>query len=209
MMFAFGPRAQRVYAALRQRILSGELAPGTRLPSHLELAEQYEVAPLTLRRVLAVLEEDGLVSREPGRGTFVRAPAVPAVLIVEDDVLSRRLVGTYVTRAGYRPVEAAGPAEGLAALERDPGIAFVLTDVRMPDRHDGIGFIRVVRTRWPEVPVAAVTAYPEDLTELHGRPECPLLILAKPVPGYQIEEALKLVLGRPRRSGAAAPAAVG
>ena len=197
-IFAFGPRAQRVAADLRQRILSGDLAPGTKLPPHQELAAHYEVAPLTMRRALAALEEDGLVSREPGRGTFVRAPAAPAVLVVEDDLPSRRLIGIYVTRAGYRAVEAVGPAEGLAALERDPEIAFVLTDVRMPDRQDGIGFIRAVRLRRPEVPMAAVTAYPDDLAELFGRPECPLLILAKPIAGYQVEEALKLVMGRPR-----------
>ena len=192
--FAFGPRARRVYEALRDRILRGEFAPGDRLPAHLELAAEFGVAPLTLRRVLAQLEEDGLVSREQGRGTFVRRRAAPAVLVVDDDGPSRRLMRTLVTVAGYHAVEADGPEAGLAALRNDPSLALVLTDVRMPAASDGIAFIRAVRWRWPDLPLAAVTAYADDLAGLHGDPDCPFLIFAKPIIPAQIEQALRLVL---------------
>jgi diguanylate cyclase (GGDEF)-like protein/PAS domain S-box-containing protein len=72
---SLGPRAGPVFEALRARILSGEYTPSQRLPSHVELARFYGVAALTLRQALAALEEDGLVSSEQGRGTFVRNPA--------------------------------------------------------------------------------------------------------------------------------------
>src|SRR2546430_327576 len=118
-MYALGPRARRVYTMLRDSLLSGEFAPGVRLPSHTELAAQFGVATLTVRHVLAHLEQEGLVSREHGRGTFAGARATPAVLIVEDDALTRTLLHTYVTKAGYRPVQAICSAEGLAFLEQD------------------------------------------------------------------------------------------
>jgi DNA-binding transcriptional regulator YhcF (GntR family) len=194
VIYTLGPRAHRVYTILRHALLSGEFAPGAKLPSHTELAAQFGVATLTVRHVLAHLEQEGLVSREHGRGTFARARATPAVLIVEDDALARTLLRTYVTKAGYRPIEASGPTEGLAVLAQDRTIALVLSDIHMPGKQEGIGFIRAVARRWPEIPLAAVTGYPDDLAELHGKPECPFLVLAKPVRAQQIETVLRLVL---------------
>jgi DNA-binding transcriptional regulator YhcF (GntR family) len=203
VIYTLGPRARRVYTILRDGLLSGEFAPGTQLPSHTQLARQFGVATLTVRHVLAHLEEEGLVSREHGRGTFARARTAPAVLIVEDDALARTLLQTYVTRAGYRPIEACCSREGLAVLEQDRTIALVLSDIHMPAKQDGIGFIRAVARRWPELPLAAVTGYPDDLAELHGRPECPFLVLAKPVRAQQIETVLRLVLQPRPASGTA------
>jgi CheY-like chemotaxis protein len=197
VIYTLGPRARRVYTILRDGLLSGEFAPGTQLPSHTELAARFGVATLTVRHVLAHLEQEGLVSREHGRGTFARARPAPAVLIVEDDALTRTLLQTYVTRAGYRPIAASCSMEGLTALEQDQAIALVLSDIHMPHRQDGIGFIQAVARRWPEIPLAAITGYPDDLAELHGRRECPFLVLAKPVRAQQIETVLRLVLQPP------------
>ncbi|MBJ7373151.1 MAG: PLP-dependent aminotransferase family protein [Pseudomonas sp.] len=53
-------------------IRGGRLAPGTRLPTHRQLARQEGLALVTASRVYAELEAMGLVSGEAGRGTFVR-----------------------------------------------------------------------------------------------------------------------------------------
>jgi CheY-like chemotaxis protein len=193
-IYNLGPRAQRVYMALRDRIIRGELPVGKKLLPHGELAAEYGIAPLTMRQVLARLEQEGLVSREQGRGTFVRAQVLPAVLIVEDDSAMRGLLEEHVTRAGYRPVPVATAAEGLACLEQDSSIALVFSDVRMPDKETGLDFIRRVRRRWSALPLVAITGYPDDLTGLHGTPECPVLILVKPFWAHQIEETLRLTL---------------
>ncbi|MFJ3486760.1 PLP-dependent aminotransferase family protein [Pseudomonas sp. NPDC090202] len=58
-------------------IASGALAPGTRLPTHRQLAEAHGLALVTASRVYAELEAMGLVSGETGRGTFVRETALP------------------------------------------------------------------------------------------------------------------------------------
>jgi DNA-binding transcriptional regulator YhcF (GntR family) len=201
MIYDLGPKAMWVYTSLRERITGGEFPTGTKLPSHLELASEFGVAPLTLRQVLGRLEEEGLVAREQGRGTFVRTPARRAVLIVEDDPEMRALLRAHVERTGHRAITEAGPAAGLKALETDPDIVFVFSDVRMPDKRDGIEFIRAVRRRWPELPLTALTGFPDDLAELHGTPECPILILGKPAWAHQIAEALRLGLhSRPASS---------
>ncbi|MBX7276942.1 PLP-dependent aminotransferase family protein [Pseudomonas sp. ERGC3:05] len=58
-------------------IRSGVLPPGTRLPTHRQLAVDHRLALVTASRVYAELEAMGLVSGETGRGTFVREIALP------------------------------------------------------------------------------------------------------------------------------------
>ena len=195
MIYNLGPVALRVYHSLRARLAGGQLAAGDRLPSYVALAAEFGVAPLTVRQVLARLEEEGRVSREQGRGTFVRAPAVPAVLVVDDEPAVRQVLTAFVEQSGARAVAAAGPAEALAALEREPRVALVLSDVRMPAAADGIAFIRTVRRRWPGVPLAAVTGFPGDLDGLFDTPEWPVLVLTKPVRLAQILEVLRYLAG--------------
>jgi len=200
MIYDLGPRANWVYTSLKDRITSGEFAEGSKLPSHIGLAEEFGVAPLTVRQVLARLEEEGMVSREQGRGTFVRVPSQRAVLIVDDDPDMRALLRIHVERTGHKAITEPGPAGAIKVLETDPNIVFVFSDVRMPSKGDGIDFIRSVRRRWPHVPLAALTGFPDDLSELHGTPECPILVLSKPAWAHQIVEALRLGLSLPVQS---------
>jgi CheY-like chemotaxis protein len=192
MIYALGPRALHVYQVLHTRLC--ELDPGTQLPTIAKLVEEFGVAPLTIRQVLAKLEEEGYVSREQGRGTFVRERVMPTILVVDDDLPERMLLAAYVTRFGHRVVDAAGPEAGLAALERDPSIALLLSDVRMPQPEQGIAFIKAVRRRKPQLPLAAVTGFPDDLAPLHGTADCPVLIIPKPVWAPYIEEVLRLTI---------------
>jgi DNA-binding transcriptional regulator YhcF (GntR family) len=189
-----GPRSRRIHEALREQIMNGELPPGSRLPSHTELAASYGVAPMTVRQVLSHLEEEGLVSREQGRGTFVRQPRQQAVLIVEDDAQIAELMATIVRGTGVHPFVANEVADAQVLLATEPGIAFVFSDVRLPEAEDGIEFIRAVRRRYPDLPVAAVTGFPGDLAALHGTPESPILVLPKPFRPAQVREALQMAL---------------
>ena len=67
-------RYMRVANDIAARIESGELAPGTRLRSELDLAERYGVAYQTIRHAMKVLRERGLIVSIQGRGTFVQDP---------------------------------------------------------------------------------------------------------------------------------------
>ena len=71
-------RYKGVVDALAAQIRAGQLAAGTRLPTHRRLAAREGIAVATATRVYAELEAMGLVSGEQGRGTFVRDLALPA-----------------------------------------------------------------------------------------------------------------------------------
>src|SRR5215208_5561676 len=116
MAFGLGPRANRVYEALRRSIAGGELPTGTKLPAHTELAQQFGVAPLTMRMVLAHLEARGLVSREQGRGTFVRARTAAAVVLLVGDEALRERLSQQIADTGYRAMAVGEPREALGMV---------------------------------------------------------------------------------------------
>ena len=61
------PKYHQVYLVLREQLQEGQFDQG--LPGELALMQQYAVARVTVRRALAQLAQEGLISREPGRGT--------------------------------------------------------------------------------------------------------------------------------------------
>ncbi len=65
------PKYRQIAKTLRERILNGELAEGTKLPTEPELAEELGVNHLTLRKGLAILASQNLISQTQGKGTFV------------------------------------------------------------------------------------------------------------------------------------------
>ena len=68
------PRHHFIVDDLRQRITTGRMNPGERLPSEARLAERYKVSTVTLRRALGILQGEGLVEKIHGKGNFVRRP---------------------------------------------------------------------------------------------------------------------------------------
>ncbi|GAA1263830.1 hypothetical protein Psi02_59560 [Planotetraspora silvatica] len=57
---------------IRGEILSGNRKPGERIPSVLQLNEQFGIANVTAQKVMTALRADGLIYTEPGMGSFVR-----------------------------------------------------------------------------------------------------------------------------------------
>ncbi|KUJ66578.1 GntR family transcriptional regulator [Streptomyces albus subsp. albus] len=78
-----------------QIVRLGLVPEGGRLPAERELAERLQISRVTLREVLKVLQDQGLVESRRGRygGTFVRARAEPAH---DEDELRRRVAGVDV-----------------------------------------------------------------------------------------------------------------
>lgn len=73
------PLYRQIEDHLRQSIMSGNLAPGTRLPATRSLAHDLGVNRVTAEAAYAELEADGLISSRVGSGTFVTFPAPSAV----------------------------------------------------------------------------------------------------------------------------------
>src|SRR5271156_2349426 len=70
------PAYQRIQGVLRKVIESGNLRPGDAVPSERELAKIHEVSLMTARHALATLEQEGVVERRRGVGTFVSTPKI-------------------------------------------------------------------------------------------------------------------------------------
>ena len=65
------PMYKQIVNLLNEKIEKGELKPGDKLPSEAELMEAYSVSRITIRSAISELEEDGLVIRSRGKGTFI------------------------------------------------------------------------------------------------------------------------------------------
>jgi len=76
---------QRVAEQIEDRILAGELPPGSRLPAERELVRQFDVGRSTIREALRVLQSSGLIRSRPGD------PLGAEVLGVSPDTLSHAL----------------------------------------------------------------------------------------------------------------------
>ena len=59
---------------LRGRILDGEYAPDSQMPSESELGAMFKVSRITVRQALGDLQKEGLIFKIHGKGTFVSKP---------------------------------------------------------------------------------------------------------------------------------------
>jgi GntR family transcriptional regulator len=102
------PPSQRIAEKLREAIVSGAFGPGAKLPSERELARSYGTARNTARQAIAILQAEGLVEAEHGRGVFVRRR--PPLLRLSHDRYARRH-----REAGRAPFRAEVEAQGREA----------------------------------------------------------------------------------------------
>lgn len=93
----YGTLYAQVANIFRQRIHSGTWAPGDQLPTLDELEREFGVARVTLRQALSLLDAEGMIWRQRGRGTFVSETAGPEwfKLATSRDELIHSLEGTW------------------------------------------------------------------------------------------------------------------
>jgi LacI family transcriptional regulator len=65
------PKYLKLARKIRQQVASGEFQRGDQLPSFASMRAHYGISQSTLERVHSILEQEGLVIRHPGRGTFI------------------------------------------------------------------------------------------------------------------------------------------
>jgi DNA-binding transcriptional MocR family regulator len=85
-------RYKTLVDAFAADIRAGLLPPGTRLPTHRQLATEHGLALVTASRVYAELEGMGLVSGETGRGTFVRETSLPPGQGISQSVVAAGMI---------------------------------------------------------------------------------------------------------------------
>src|SRR3954469_15091448 len=124
----------------------------------------------------------------PDRATDHRG--ANTVLMVEDNPEVASASKGLLEQLGCN-VQCATDAEAaLLALERDPTIDLVFTDVVMPGRMDGLALARAIRERHPGLPVLLATGYSDALRHVSG--EFP--ILRKPYEIGELSRALSTVM---------------
>jgi DNA-binding transcriptional MocR family regulator len=122
-----GPRYRAIASALHDDILSGRLAPGTRLPTHRDLAWRLQVTVGTVTRAYAEAERRGLIGGEVGRGTYVRDLERPAdggfrsVVDTSGDVIDLSVNAPSVT------LSMPAIRDAMAAVAARPDLATLLT----------------------------------------------------------------------------------
>ncbi|MEM5383017.1 PLP-dependent aminotransferase family protein [Paraburkholderia phymatum] len=125
------PRYKELVDRLAADIRAGRLRPGTRLPTHRDLAAREGLALVTATRVYAELQAMGLVSGEAGRGTFVKEP-LPRGQGIDLHAWSTDIVDlsfnypsapgqTDLLRAALRQLAAAGDLESLLRYQPHGG----------------------------------------------------------------------------------------
>jgi CheY-like chemotaxis protein len=74
-----------------------------------------------------------------------------AVLVVEDEPLTRMAATALITDAGWKTLEAADAQEALKVLREHPEVKVLFTDVDMPGPLDGIRLAECVHRDHPEI----------------------------------------------------------
>lgn len=88
------------------------------------------------------------------------------ILMADDELRMRRLVGDFLKREGYLLIEAADGQEALDLFQENSDIELVILDVMMP-KYDGWTVCREIRKN-SQVPVIMLTARGEEADELFG-----------------------------------------
>jgi response regulator RpfG family c-di-GMP phosphodiesterase len=115
---------------------------------------------------------------------------MPAVrcLVVDDEVMLRRVLVRVLTAAGYEVVEAGSGIEALDRLGRTP-IELVISDIHMPGM-DGMQLLAQVRALWPDIGVVMITAVTDVQTAVACLNQGALDYVSKP---FQVDEVLARV----------------
>ena len=88
------------------------------------------------------------------------------ILVADDESRMRKLVSDFLSKKGYKIIEAADGAEAVDKFFETKDIALVITDVMMP-KMDGWEVLKEIR-EYSKVPVIMLTARGEERDELQG-----------------------------------------
>ena len=91
---------RRIADSLRRQLLAGHWAPGERMPTEREMCRRFAASQITVRRALQILEEEHLVERRQGSGTFVNSAAGRKIPILNADFFGS--VSRYAPRLARR-----------------------------------------------------------------------------------------------------------
>ncbi len=117
-----------IYAQLVDRIkhliASGVLEPGNQLPTVRQMAAELRVNFNTIARAYRILDEEGVISTQQGRGTYVLDPMPPERASRLRSAALERMTKSYLEHAhqvGFKPEEVALLLDELIDIWREEG----------------------------------------------------------------------------------------
>ena len=84
-------------------------------------------------------------------------PAIPRILVVDDEAAICLLVAVYFQKKGFNTITASNAADAYGMLEQEQYDA-IITDVSMPGE-DGVSLLGRIHKAWPDIPVILMTGY--------------------------------------------------
>jgi two-component system, cell cycle sensor histidine kinase and response regulator CckA len=118
------------------------------------------------------------------------------VLVVEDNAALRRVAVRQLGELGYRVRDAENGQQAIEALERDPAVDVLFTDVIMPGGMDGRELADLVAARWPAIKALLASGFPGTLGDLDLVRGAKLL--NKPYRREELAQALRELIERDR-----------
>ena len=137
------------------------------------------------------------------QGPVVESVKMKRVLVVEDVAAVRKTIRATLVNAGYEVMEAGDGEEAIRILrdmEAPLTVDVILSDLRMPGT-SGPELIAHFRGRYPEIPVVALTGYPDVEVAVSLMRQGVMDFLVKPV----LQNELLSVVGRAVGQGSAGP----
>ena len=122
------------------------------------------------------------------------------VLITDDHEDALEALEALLDTMGYRTIATRTVREALDVLDERSDVGVVVSDIRMPGV-DGFDFLRVLRNRFPALPIVLMTGLPIDKSDVVPREA---VILQKPFSGNELENAISAALAKKASVGRAA-----
>lgn len=173
------PLYYQIMRDLKEQIIAGKLAPGHQLPSEAQLTKRFAVSRVVVRQALRILEDQGLIRRFKGKGSFVSEKladdATPHITGSLEDLIH---IGpdTRIRVVEFRLVEPSPDLAETFAIEEDSDLFYVQR-------------VRLVGDR----PLAVLTNYVPyevgaclSLSELEREP---LIVLIEKRAGFKVDWA--------------------
>lgn len=121
-----------LYHQLKQNLLTslenGEFEPNVPLPTEISLIERHRVSRITVRRAMQELEQEGLIYRIPGKGTFITEPKIyresTHLTSFTEDMQGKKLAVSSEL-LDFRQVAASEYVAAKLGVERETAVTFI------------------------------------------------------------------------------------
>jgi len=116
------PLSKQIYMSFVDKIRSGLLIGGTKLPTVRQLSKDLEVSLVTVMKAYKQLEEDGFLEMSKGKGTYVKAQQQPESLPAGSDLDWQLSIPDYLHRSQYARFQDSDASYHFSSSMIDPAL---------------------------------------------------------------------------------------